>query len=177
MDLIKIKSFYKARHTLFEMLKDRGYDIPEKLIISIEEFTIQYENENIDIGMKIGDKNTYVYFHIREKNLAKKDFISLVERVEKNYGEDVKLIIISVNKLNQSLNKEIHKMDNCESFLLGELQFNITHHILIPEIRLLNSEEIDKVVKKFKVPVHKLAKFLPTDPIVKYYGAKPGRFI
>lgn len=172
MDLHKIKSFFKARNTLMEMLVDRGNEIPEKYEISFEEFMIQYENNEVDIPMV--EIKTYVYFHIAEKNLAKKDFVNLIENIKKDYEDEMHIIIITPNKLNQSLNKEMKKMNNCESFLLKTLQFNITKHVLIPEMRILAKEEYDGVVEKFRTPINKLPKFLITDPIVQYYGAKSG---
>ena len=35
-----------------------------------------------------------------------------------------------------------------EPILMKELLFNITRHVLIPEMRLLNNDEINQVVKK-----------------------------
>ena len=49
MDLHKIKSFFKARNTLMEMLADRGNEIPEK-------YDVKIIAENIErIYFKISD--------------------------------------------------------------------------------------------------------------------------
>lgn len=166
-------NYYKVRKTVIEMLRDRGNEISEKYEIPFDEFVIQYDNDGIDMVIELEDKIIYVYFHVAEKNLSKKEFVNLIERTTKEY-ENLHLIIITPSKLNQTLKKEIKKLEHCEAFLTKELLFNITKHTLIPEMRMLNEKEIKKVIEKFRVPANKLPKFLLTDPIVRYYGGKTG---
>ena len=167
------KSYYKVRKTTLEMLRDRGYNISTGYEIPYDEFLIKLDNDDIDMVIEDGDKIIYVYFHVSEKNLSKKEYVNLIGRITEEY-ENLHIIIITPSKLNQTLKKEIKKLDNCESFLMKELLFNITRHVLIPEMRLLNKDEINQVVKKFRVSANKLPKFLLTDPVVRYYGGKTG---
>ena len=174
MNVFEKNSFFKARQTILEMLSDRGYTIPENLHISYDEFNIQYENNNMYIYLEDQDKKFYIYFHTLVKNFSKKDFVSIMNKLNKQYDDHLHVIFVTRDKLNQTLQKEIAKLDNCESFILKSLVFNITKHNLIPQMRLMNKDEIQVLLNEFKIEKHMLPKILETDPISRYYAAKIG---
>ena len=67
------KNLYKVRKTILEMITDRGYIVPESENISFEEFSIKYNNNNMDIFIQddIKNKKIYVHFHNEIKNYSK----------------------------------------------------------------------------------------------------------
>ena len=68
-----IIDFYRARKTVFEMLKDRKYKtkdvlIPEDLLL--EDFKTHYIQKNIDIFVDNKKKQLYVCFICQNKNIT-----------------------------------------------------------------------------------------------------------
>jgi len=62
---------------------------------------------------------------------------------------------------------------NIEIFLKKNMIFNITHHILVPKHTILSIEEEKELLDKYSTTKSKLPKIFKSDPITKYYGAKP----
>ena len=52
---------FKVRKTILEMISDRGYIIPPSENISFEEFSIKYNNKNIDIYINDESINKKIY--------------------------------------------------------------------------------------------------------------------
>ena len=173
MDQTLINKYFNARNTLLEMLNDRGISVPSNLNVSFDEFNIMFSKN--ELSFMINDsKPTYVYFHNGPKNFSKKDLTTLINKVLSDLDDNTNLIIITIKKINKTLMKEIKTLQNSEVFMLKELFFNITNHELIPDMRLLNKEEISGLLKKFEqgFTTKQFKKILITDPISKYYGAK-----
>lgn len=64
-----------------------------------------------------------------------------------------------------------------QTFLLDDLQFNPTHHALVPRHELIvDDKEIEALVDKFQVKSrYQLPIILRSDPIARYFGAKAGQ--
>jgi DNA-directed RNA polymerase I, II, and III subunit RPABC1 len=178
MDLIEKQTLFKIRKTVLEMINDRGYIIPDNENISFEEFSIKYNNKNIDIYIKdeFNNKNFYVYFHNEIKNFSKADLKNVVQKVITQYqDEKINLILILKEKENSAVSKELMKdiYGNVEVFLRKNMIFNVTHHVYVPKHILLNKDEEKELTEKYYTTKNKLPKLSKTDPIAKYYGMKP----
>ena len=91
------KNLYKIRGTILEMITDRGYGVPESEKLSFEEFSIKYNNKNLDIYINDSSKNKqfYVYFHNEVKNFSKGDLKNIMQKIFNTYeGQDINLILI-----------------------------------------------------------------------------------
>ena len=62
-----------------------------------------------------------------------------------------------------------------ETFATNSLQYNVTQHELVPPHRVLGAEEQAEVLKKLRATPDQLAKILTSDPLVKWFGARPGQ--
>lgn len=173
MDQSHIKKYFNARKTMLEMLSDRGVNVPDNINVTFEEFILMFNKNELSITIKDID-TYYVYFHKGAKNFSKKDLTTLSSKIFTDISPDVRLIIVSTNKVNKTLMKEIKTIPNSEVFILKELFFNITKHDLIPEMRILNKDEIKELLSKFEdgFSSKQFKKFLITDPVCRYYGAK-----
>jgi DNA-directed RNA polymerase I, II, and III subunit RPABC1 len=178
MDFFKDKKdLYKVRQTLLEMIDDRGFYVPESEKITFEQFTIKYDNKNLDIYIKDQekDKNFYIHFHNEVKNFSKNDLKSIIQKIITNYGdENITLILLLKEKENSAISKELNKdiYKNVEIFLKKNMIFNITKHIYVPKHILLNKEEENELLEKYNTTKGKLPKISKSDPIAKYYGMK-----
>lgn len=151
----------KARTTILEMLQDRGYDTStvEKTIIE----------DSLNFCCKKQNDCVYIYFiKMNFKNSDIKNIIS-------NHNETDKLIFIFAQKPNVNIIKYINSFqnDNYETFYLDLLQINITKHKLVPKHEILNDDEIENLLDKYKLSCrYKLPTISKDDPIVKYYNFK-----
>jgi len=161
-----------------DILKDRGYIVAENLKMSIDEFMIQYDSGEMYIYTKknIEDNiSIYIYFHLENRNFQKKDLTNLINTVNNQYqNENIKIIVITREKLNQAILREIERTDNIESFILNQLILNITKHIMMPKFEVISDNEIDILLKEFSITKNQLPKILLTDPISRYFGVKSG---
>ena len=174
MDIVEKKNFFKAYKTVLEMLTDRGNLVPENLTLTYSQFEILYESNNLYIYLETNNEKIYVYFHTLVKSFAKKDFTSTLNKLKKEYGDDLHIIFVTKDKLNQTLSKDIVRMKQCESFVLKSLVFNITKHYLIPKVEIISTEEEDELLEVYNTTKLKLPRILLSDPLVKYYAAKSG---
>lgn len=173
---------FKVRKTVLEMLKDRGYDIPKKYIISLDEFSLLYDINNINFGvLKKDGTKMYVAFYNENKNFGKNELKDLVQKIKKEYNDvNINIIIILRNKENPSVRREMKfsQYHNIELFIQKNLTFNLTHHELVPKHIILSEDEKNEVFKKYNInndQATQFPKIFFTDPVAKYYGAKKGQ--
>jgi DNA-directed RNA polymerase I, II, and III subunit RPABC1 len=178
MNIADRKKFYLARNTILDILEDRGYIVAENLKMSIDEFMIQYDSGEMYIYTKNSNedkKSIYIYFHLENRNFQKKDLTNLITTVNNQYqNENIKIIVITRDKLNQAILREIERTDNIESFILNQLIINITKHIMMPKFEVISDNEIEILLKEFSITKNQLPKILLTDPISRYFGVKSG---
>ena len=163
MNSIKLK---KVSNNIGKMLKERGYDC-EKLVCKEQMMFIK--------------KEIMVYFIIEPKlksSKLKQEFELIHELYEKVLYK--KLILVLNVKPTNSLSKIIKaekKKYDIQIFWLNELVIDKINHKLVPKhILIENEEEIEWIKKTFKLKnLLNLPYILRTDPIVKYYDAKPGQ--
>ena len=54
---------------------------------------------------------------------------------------------------------------------------SILDHVFVPKARILSKEEVEELLKKYKITKGMLPKILETDPVVVELGAKKGDVI
>lgn len=88
------------------------------------------------------------------------------------------LILITPAKMNPSCKVFIKSLSLViEHFLLEELLFNISQHILVPRHRLLRKEEEAPLLARLMATPNNLATILTTDAMCRYIGGRPGEIV
>lgn len=158
----------KSFKTILEMLCDR------KLIV-------KYNDSIYDLIKSNGEKNGFVLIldDIRIVYYMSHKFkFSELKEYYKNINKTYKINILVVNdKISINNLKMIYGIDNSiEIFNIKELQFNLTHHELVPKHELVTSiEEINILIKNYSLKSrNQLPHILRTDPMAKYLGLKQG---
>ena len=153
-------SIKKALETIDDMLNKRGYKLSE--------------NNDDSCIYKLNDKSSIIIFKtcISKINIDKiKEYITHLNNIKIN-----KCILIYSGIITHSALKLVNISSNMqiELFTIDELQYNITHHRLVPNYQKLNSKESKEFKLKFgtKFPV-----LLMKDPIRRFYNFKRGDVI
>lgn len=95
---------------------------------------------------------------------------------EMNKKKIKKKLIIGTGKVTRSAKNEMaaNKIDFIAATLV---LMNILEHEWVPTHEILEPEEAQKVLDKFRITEDLLPEILDTDPVSKIIGAKPGDFI
>jgi DNA-directed RNA polymerase I, II, and III subunit RPABC1 len=156
----------KALETLREMITQRGYKIEDN----------EEDNQTYMICSRVNNKKNerIVIFTnpIAKFNVDRvKEFVSVLNEI--HISHCIVVYTDSVTSMAQKIIENTVEFQ-IELFTIGELQYNLTKHILVPKHICLNDEEAKEFRKKYglRFPV-----ILKTDPVCKFYNFKRGDVI
>ena len=178
-----ILSTFKARQTLLEMAKDRGYEVPpEQFQVDVPTFRHLYNADKCDLLFsKPHSSEEKVYIKFMQAPKARPNMIreSAQHYLDAVLTDTSELIFVLKTRPNNSILK-IRKSgyEKCEFFWLDKLQFNITKHVLVPRHVKTSPEEVKSVIEKYKLnSINQLPRIMTSDPVVQYYNFKRGDVI
>ncbi|OQS53627.1 DNA-directed RNA polymerase subunit H RpoH-RPB5 [Ecytonucleospora hepatopenaei] len=180
------REIFLARNTIIEMLKDRGYSTNQETFENLDEFMVFYNGNkklNFTCGTSDGTLNNKfisVVFTTEIKINKKSVELIMSEHLQKGISN---LIIVCVNKLNHASISYISNINNSninntnnnlnvEIFLYKELLFNPTKHILVPKQTIIDEEEKQQFLLRYKCKLDDLPVMLKTDIIARYLGGQ-----
>jgi len=188
-----ISSIYKSRKTLLELMKKQNYNIDDYENFSINEVNSMFQNKQLDLLLeKKPDENApkterqkkiYISYYLtktlRQQNIQEMidDLFHLEEILTK---EDTLMIVVKedMNETMTNLLKHIWEQDGILIIIqnIKRLQFNILEHVLVPEHRVLNNEEVDQIKLKYNImddsQFPDISRF---DPVAQIIGIRPGQ--
>jgi DNA-directed RNA polymerase I, II, and III subunit RPABC1 len=164
----------RSFHTLIEMLDDRK--------INLGGLSKDSSQELLDVFVT----NNKTLFEIVVNNI--KIVYCLSSKVKwselKKFFEDEEpmslYICIFKEKMSQNNTKMLTSLKlNLQVFDIKQLQFNISHHVLVPKHELVNDEaEVKDIVERFSIKSKfQLPIILKTDAMAKYLGLKNGDIV
>ena len=188
-----ISSIYKSRKTILELMKKQNYNTGDYDNFSVNEVNTMFQNKQLDILLeKNQDKDApntvrkqkiYITYYLsktlRPQNVQEiiDDLFNLEEVLTK---EDTLMIIVKddMNETLTNLLKHIWEQDGILIIIqsIKRLQFNILEHILVPEHRVLNNDEVDKIKLRYNITDDSqfpdISRF---DPVAQVIGIRPGQ--
>ncbi|KAL0007119.1 hypothetical protein SO802_008621 [Lithocarpus litseifolius] len=176
--------YYLSRRTVLEMLRDRGYVVPEsELARSLAEFRSVFGDKPDLLSLRITvphSSNPYnrmmvIFYGTEEIRTASvRNLYAQIMRIEHLKG----LILIHESKINHFARKGLEKYPyKVEVFQITDLLVNITKHILVPKHEILNAEGKQRLLSQYKVKDTQLPRMLETDPVARYYGLEKGQVV
>jgi len=188
--LDEVTKLWRVRKTVFQMLDDRGYFVPEKsLAENKEEFESAWKDaqENsqgrerflILVHKKDNrDQQLIVFFPDENKRVGVKPIRILAEKMdERKIREAILVVKQPLTPLAKTAIVEASAKMRIEVFAENELIINITHHELVPKQVVLKEEERQALLNRYKMKPTQLPRVQVTDPMARYFGMQRGEVI
>ncbi|XP_030967167.1 DNA-directed RNA polymerases IV and V subunit 5B-like isoform X1 [Quercus lobata] len=176
--------YYLSRRTVWEMLRDRGYVVPDlELARSLAEFRSVFGDKpdllrlRITVSHSSNPYNRMMVIFCGTEEIRTASVRNLYAQIMST--EHLKgLILIRESKINHFARKGLEKYPyKVEVFQITDLLVNITKHILMPKHEILNAEGKQRLLSQYKVKDTQLPRMLETDPIARYYGLEKGQVV
>ncbi|CAK9185905.1 unnamed protein product [Ilex paraguariensis] len=176
--------YYLSRRTVLEMLKDRGYAVPDSEInLSLPEFrNIHGQKPDID-RLRIStshrsDPSNKVLVLFCGQGVVKVNVIRAIATQIMNKDSLSRLILIVQNQITSQATKALDLFSfKVEVFQITDLLVNITKHVLKPKHQVLSDKDKQKLLKKFSLEEKQLPRMLQKDAIARYYGLEKGQVV
>lgn len=176
--------YYLSRRTLLEMLKDRGYSIPDSEInLSLQEFrnihgqTPDTDRLRISASHQSKPSNKilaiFCGFGVVKVNVIRGLATQIMNKESLN-----RLILVVQNKITDQAKKVLDLFSfKVEIFQITDLLVNITKHELKPKHRVLTNEEKQELLKKYSLEEKQLPRIPLNDAIARYYALEKGQVV
>lgn len=171
-----------ARNVLIEMCDDRGYEKTQEKL-PYNDFVVRFPNATSSpsvLNYTTRKPETTaataavvtIHFTFDEK-LSK----AVLEKILSDYSSQgiSRIILVTLSKLNPSCKALLSaSRQPVETFLVSELQANISRHELVVPHRLLGAEEAAAIKQKYRVTDDGMPVILTSDVMSRYIGAEVG---
>uniref|UniRef100_A0A0G4I3B5 RNA polymerase subunit H/Rpb5 C-terminal domain-containing protein n=1 Tax=Chromera velia CCMP2878 TaxID=1169474 RepID=A0A0G4I3B5_9ALVE len=186
-DQVLLGKLTRARRTVYQMLKDRGYKVPESCLEETRETVEQEFRQNEEKLEKMiilvsrpsdSEDKLLVFFAESSKKVGVLPIRKLTDQMTENNIN--KAILVVTHPLTPFAKEAINEMKpkhNIETFQMSELMVNITHHELVPKHIPLSKEDKERLLEKYKVKEFQLPRMLHTDPIARYFNLEKGSVV
>ena len=184
MSATAAERLYRARKTVLQMLKDRGYmvdqtDIDQSEDDFMEKYSGAPQRDALTLLVQKRDDPTdqIFVFWPSDPKVGVKPIKQYCTRMNE---EDVKRAILVVQQnltaFARQAMAEIQQKDGMtlEQFQEGELLVNITEHVLVPQHMVLTKEEKTILLQRYKMKESQLPRIQLSDPVSRYYGLARG---
>ena len=178
---------YRARRTILQMLRDRGYMVDSSDVDQTEEdffekFSTSPQRDGLTLLVQKRDDPTdsiFVFWPLDPK-VGVKPIKRYMERMTE---EDVKRAIMVVQQnLTAFARQALSEIQSAEGILIeqfqeAELLVNITEHVLVPQHMVLTKEEKTILLQRYKMKEAQLPRIQLSDPVSRYYGLSRGNVV
>lgn len=182
-----ISSVFKSRQVVLDLMKRQGYNTIEYDNFSVNEVNAMYQNEQLDMLLEREGENEsdtrkiYIRYYINKTLSAQniQDMMDDLFHLEQVLTKKDTLMIITKNEMNETMMntlKQIWAQDSIMVIIqsMKRLQFNILEHTLVPPHKVLNTEELDVVKKRYNIIENsdfpEISRF---DPVAQVIGIRP----
>ena len=176
-----------ARKYAGEMLRDRGYDIAERVSdVPMSDFKVRLVNADIDLYARAPDgRQAYVHFQspVAAKKLSastlEKETAGVLARLAEPDATQIVLVVVDPLQSNVQLLMKQPRYANVEVFTYDALQFNPTKHCLVPKHEVVPAEHEAAVLEQVNIErraiFKEMQRLLSSDPIARWLGMRTGQ--
>lgn len=175
-----------ARKNILDILEySQKYNVTDYKYFSINEIDTMFTNDQLDmlIEHKDNGKKTYIKFHVNTKILRTTIIDNIVNDLfvdESILNTSDNLLIIILDEPNDSMMNHIsHIYKNKGIYIalhnIDRLQYNILEHDLVPEMTILNDNEVETLKKEKNISeLKQLPEISRFDPQALAMSMRPG---
>uniref|UniRef100_A0A6C0HTB5 RNA polymerase subunit H/Rpb5 C-terminal domain-containing protein n=1 Tax=viral metagenome TaxID=1070528 RepID=A0A6C0HTB5_9ZZZZ len=173
---IKVNKYYNARSVLLDQLAARGFDVSNYKDFGINEVNIMLQNSTLDMVFEKEHKVYVRYF--QGKMFKPKDIREIID--EDIVTNEDTIIFVTPEDGNDTIReyiKQLWEEENIFIILLSvkKLQYNVLEHILVPRHEIISKEEVEDVMKKFKMTnISLFPEISRFDAVATAIGMRPG---
>eukprot|EP01026_Neomeris_dumetosa_P082030 TRINITY_DN931_c0_g1_i2.p2 TRINITY_DN931_c0_g1~~TRINITY_DN931_c0_g1_i2.p2 ORF type:complete len:206 (-),score=20.37 TRINITY_DN931_c0_g1_i2:32-649(-) len=179
---------YRIRRTCLQMLRDRGYLVPQdQLVMTREEFherfvgqgtNVRKEEMVVFVPKQDDPTEQILVFFPDEEKIGVKTIKQQAERMRaENVGRAIMVVPNSLTAFAKTCLAELQPKFIIEHFLESELVVNITEHVLVPKHEVLSLEQKKQLLAKYKIKETQLPRIQLTDPVARYFGLARGEVV
>lgn len=176
------------RKTCHEILRDRGYIIPDEDInLTMDAFKASHNHEDAKywrdqmtiLASKKDDPADQIFvFFSDESRLGVKTIRSYMNRMDTlNISRALLICKGGVSAFVNQILVSIQPTKIIEQFKESELMINITKHCLVPKHYILDEEQKETLLKRYKLKPTQLPRIEVNDAISRYYGLTKGQIV
>lgn len=182
-----IHELYVSRTNLLDIMSSRNYDTQEHTGFSIHEINAMYVNDGLDFMLKQSEtgKQTYVKYWLTTalKQAKIQELTEELFTTDNLLDKKDTLIIIVREEPNDTLKELLKLIYETEQIFIvvhhiKRLLFNILQHKLVPQCRILTTEEVVVIKRQYNITddnqFPKLSRF---DPQALAICFRPGEVI
>lgn len=111
---------------------------------------------------------------------ARFKLVEVRKSLEVAEGEIDVVILVVFNKPTTAAHKSINELKrDIQIFTLGELQYNVTEHVLVPRhVPVREEAAIREILRRYQLPDRFKMPLIPgNDPVARYLALKPGQLV
>ncbi|XP_057547656.1 DNA-directed RNA polymerase V subunit 5A [Amaranthus tricolor] len=176
--------YYLARKTTLQMLKDRGYLVPNsELELTLQDFRNIYgpkpdpDRLRISTALVLDEAKKVLVIFVGPQ-LVKVNTIRGIAAQIVNRESLSGLILILQSRITNQAQKALDDLRfKVEIFQITDLLVNITRHVLKPKHQVLTPKEKEKLLKKYNLEDKQLPRMSVKDAIARYYGLERGQVL
>ncbi|EYU38270.1 hypothetical protein ABFS82_02G111900 [Erythranthe guttata] len=183
---VESRRYYMARGTLVEMLRDRGYVVPDveaELRRSLPEFRSIFGDKPDPERLRLvacrvsAPSRKILAIFCETVEIRKKNMVGILSQIMNKEQLD-RVILVLQSKMNSHAQKVLDEYPiKVETFQITGLLVNITTHFLGPKFMILTPMEKEKLLKKYSIKDKQLPKMSENDAIARYYGLEKGQVV
>lgn len=158
----------RVRTTALAMLKKRGYSV----LTNDDSYSTNSIIATRNLGNDETTEETIIVFFSEELKIGITQIRAYIEEMKKLEIEHA--ILIAKGTYTSSATKGVVGAPvRIELFTEKETRIDITEHSLQPKFKMLNRDEINEVLNQYDIKLTQLPRMKKTDPVARFYGAKP----
>lgn len=179
MNTIRFSMIYKSREILCELLQERGYNVSDYENHSINDIHAMIKNEQMDM-IVANDTGKKVYVkYLLDKSLRDNHIYETIKEIitdEHKIEPSDEILIVNKSLPNDTLKKTLNTIFFNEGIFINimslkMLQFNILHHDLVPEHKIVDKKD---VYERYNISSDtELPQISRYDPVAICIGLRP----
>lgn len=181
----RIRTIYKSRNTILDLLKTQNYDTTDYAEFSINEIDVMFANSQLDMLIKHTDgiRSAYIKYYLTAKQLRPTNLDEMIEDLYMIEGvltkADTFIIIVNDEPNDTIIEKMKYLYEHDGIFVvmhnISRLQYNILKHQYVPQMRVLSKEEENLVKMKYNLTDSaKFPEISRFDPQALVMNVRPG---